>query len=434
MLQNNTTQKIEKSFIRKLYVGFLLVIGLLAITIIQAVVKTVETQKRSANIIDYKDIQKFNPRREGGHLLPNIDGWMKGESLDRPVRIITNSKGFRNDREFDHYVPPGTMRILFLGDSYVDGMRTDQRDTIGYQLEQRLNLKATGSNKDRYEVMISGHNNPTNAWYYYQEFGHHYHPQIVILGVTLGNDLTWHSYRSTFQPMVNSKGEAMLAWNGKLVQSQSASSYLPKEAYIDPSAYLFFKRIESRLRSTLHDLFPQWGGYLIPAATYPAINDRRQVDMEDFSTSLGLFYQPVLPHIEQQYVNFAEVITGFKSMVENHGASFIIVLFPTRLQASAKEWQLFLKFYFLESSKFDLSYPNQRILELCKNESLHCIDLLPAFKAHYDLGGLPLYRPHGDMHMNETGQRISADEIFSFLRHSLLNGHHQALREDVSSN
>jgi len=77
-------------------------------------------------------------------------------------------------------------------------MRTDQRETIGFLLEQRLNKEACTDEIDRYEVMISGHNNPANAWYHYQEFGHRYHPHIVILGTTLGNDLTWHSYRSTF--------------------------------------------------------------------------------------------------------------------------------------------------------------------------------------------------------------------------------------------
>ena len=42
--------------------------------------------------------------------------------------------------------------------------------------------------------MISGHNNPANAWYYYQQHGRTYHPDLVILGLTIGNDFISHNY------------------------------------------------------------------------------------------------------------------------------------------------------------------------------------------------------------------------------------------------
>lgn len=347
---------------------------------------------------------------------------MKGQTLDQPVRIVTNSKGFRNSREFDYTVPSRSQRILFLGDSYVDGMRTDQQQTIGYLLEQRLNADACTEQIDTYEVLISGHNNPANAWYYFQELGHRYHPQLVILGVTLGNDITWHSYRSTFQPAMNDSGKRILVWQADGFQSKAAQGWFPSEAYVPPEKFLLLERIESRLRGYLHDLFPKWGGYLVPAATYPASNDRRHVDMQDFSTSLGLFYQPILPEIEQQLISFLEVIDGLADSVSDHGGHLAVVLFPTRLQASTEEWNLFRKFFFLNPLKFDLSYPDRRIMEYCRTHSMPCLDLLPSFRSHYDTNQGPLYRPHGDMHMNEAGQKLVADELFSFVKRSLDSG------------
>ena len=77
-------------------------------------------------------IERWHPRQEGGHLLPNLNMNMQGgDRSGQRVRIITNSKGFRNDREFADHVPPDTFRILFMGDSFVDGFRTDQTRTIG---------------------------------------------------------------------------------------------------------------------------------------------------------------------------------------------------------------------------------------------------------------------------------------------------------------
>lgn len=412
--------RVSKVFLITSYTVFFTVLGIAALLIVSAILKTIEAQKVSLQIHDYKDIHRFDPLREGGHLLPNINGWMRGETLDRPVRIVTNSKGFRNNREFDYTVPSQSQRILFLGDSYVDGMRTDQQQTIGHILEQRLNMDACTDQIDTYEVMISGHNNPANAWYHYQEFGHRYHPQVVILGATLGNDLTWHSYRSTFQPAINDRGKRILLWQTDGPQAANpAQGWFPNEAYTTPEKFLLLERIESRLRGYLHSLFPVWGGYLVPAATYPASNDRRHVDMQDFSTSLGLFYQPILPEIEQQFVSFLEVIDGLKEAVSNHGGHLAVVLFPTRLQASTEEWDLFRKFYFLNPLKFDLSYPNRRIMEYCRTHSVQCVDLLPSFQTHYDTNQGPLYRPHGDMHMNDAGQKLVADELFSSVKQLL---------------
>lgn len=50
---------------------------------------------------DYGDLHKFDPHREGGHLLPNLDLLVQGEKVGSGVRFITNSKGIRNEREFD---------------------------------------------------------------------------------------------------------------------------------------------------------------------------------------------------------------------------------------------------------------------------------------------------------------------------------------------
>ena len=157
---------------------------------------------------DYGQLVNFDPDREGGHLLPNLRFLVQGEIYGVGVRFITNSEGFRNTREFDYQAPVNSRRILFLGDSFVDGMRTDQEDTIGYRLQRLLNRPTNGQPK--FEVMISGHNNPVNAWYYLQEHGHKFNPDVVIVGITLGNDLSWHSYNAGFVPTLDNQGRRLL--------------------------------------------------------------------------------------------------------------------------------------------------------------------------------------------------------------------------------
>ncbi len=405
------------------YVVFLLVIGAASLAIVRSIMKMIAHDENSHSPYygDYGDIlnfdpHHFDPNHEGGHLRPNLNGWMKGETLDQPVRIITNSKGFRNSREFDYTAPPRTFRILFLGDSYVDGMRTDQDHTIGHVLEELLNRDACNDRFDRYEVMISGHNNPTNAWYYFQEFGHRYHADLVLLGVTLGNDLTWHPYQTTFKPDMDDSGDTILRHQTGGPHTKGVQDWFPETAYLPRDQWLLLKRIESRLRTWVHTIFPRWMGYAVAAATYPSGDERRHVDMQDFSTSLGLFYTPTVPQIEEQYRTFYEVADGFARAVARRAQQFAMVLFPTRLQASRREWNLFLKFYFLDTDRFDMVYPNRRISMFCHEHALTCWDLLPSFQQHYTAGDTPLYMPHGDMHFNNAGQELAAHQLFSFLK------------------
>ena len=166
------------------------------------------------------------------------------------------------------------------------------------------------------------------------------------------------------------------------------------------------------------------------AATYPSGDERRHVDMQDFSTSLGLFYTPTVPQIEEQYRTFFEVADGFARAVARRTQQFAMVLFPTRLQASRREWNLFLKFYFLDTDRFDMVYPNRRILMFCHEHALACWDLLPSFQQHYTAGDAPLYMPHGDMHFNDAGQELAAQRLVSFLKRQS-EGHGLAWRHCI---
>ena len=153
---------------------------------------------------------KFDPAREGGHLVQNFNQLVVGETVDKPVRFITSSKGFRNDREFDYRPSDGVYRILLLGDSYVDGFRTDQQDTIAFHLEIYINTRLPKGKFPKSEVLSAGNNNPARYWYSYQEHGRKYHPHLVLIGITLGNDLTWHSYKTGVVPALDTKGNRFL--------------------------------------------------------------------------------------------------------------------------------------------------------------------------------------------------------------------------------
>jgi hypothetical protein len=381
--------------------------------------------KRAANaaLPGYADVGLFDPDREGGHLLPNLDINVKTERAGESVRFVTNSKGFRNSSEFDYERPEGVRRILFVGDSFVDGMRTDQEATIGFLLQKFLNRDNPAA--DRFEVIISGHNNPTNAWYHFQEHGYKYHPDIVLVGVTLGNDLTSNTFKVSFLPKADQNGRIFLEeaiWPRQAFR-RHRNLMLPEAAYSPESVMDGIWDLEMVLRRYLSEgsiFFSQWSAPLIAGENY-----RRRVHAGGNYASLELFYRPIMAETEEVYRDFEAVLWGFGKEVARRGSRFVVALFPTRMQVSKSDWSVLVRAYSFDETRFDLDYPNQRIHAFCAGRDMVLIDTLPELRRLDGQGGGPLFRGRGDMHFNERGQ----EAVAGVLAQSILEG----LRNDWAS-
>jgi hypothetical protein len=329
------------------------------------------------------------------------------------VHFVTNSKGFRNTREFDYVPSHGVSRILLTGDSYVDGMRTDQQRTIGALLETELNAHCKSDR--RVEVMIAGNNNPANAWYYYQEHGWMFHPDLVVLGLTIGNDFTTNNYRHGFLPVAGEDGRVVLIKADSAIHQESVVQVLlPKSAYRPPSRWRGFEMEELQVRQWLAEHFRAFG-YAIPPALIPWDNFRRHVYATEWFVSLGLFYRPGIPEIQEAYKDMDETLTGMGQAVRTNDTAFLVLLFPVRIQVAEKDWDLLARFYALDRGQFDLQKPNRRVLAVCEQHSIECLDCTPALQEWYGTHGEPAYRARGDMHFNERGQQVVAEYLAAYL-------------------
>ena len=388
----------------------LLLLGVMLLTTVFVVSRNEST---TPALPDYGDIVHFDPTREGGHLLPNLNMLIQGEKVGKGVRIITNAKGFRNIEDFSYEPPINVLRILLTGDSHIDGMRTDQKQTVGAILEDILRKDIRTKNIESVEVMISGHNNPVNAWYHYQEHGYKYNPNLVIAGITLGNDITWHNLNTGMLLQKDENGDPILLAvpNAGQDMTRNINLLLPPYAFLPKRALReSFQNWELEIRRFLSSrsiLF----GYGVPPLLAHTKNARRHVFAAHFLVSLGLFCNPTIPEIHDMLVNFESILMGIKTRVAKHKSRLLLVLFPVRIQVCKKDWDLLKRFYSLDQAHFDLDYPNRRILLFCENNEIQCLDLTSYIRQHYEKGGAPLYRPRGDMHLNEEGQELAAKII-----------------------
>jgi len=114
-----------------------------------------------------------NPQLSFAHV-PNGHAFLMGAD----VKI--NSQGLR-DYEYPLAKPPGTYRIMMLGDSTTFGWGDRLEDTAAKILEHQLNDGAVGGEK--FEVLDAGVGNydTVQEVTYYETKGRAFHPDMVIL-------------------------------------------------------------------------------------------------------------------------------------------------------------------------------------------------------------------------------------------------------------
>jgi lysophospholipase L1-like esterase len=108
------------------------------------------------------------------------------------ISVDINSRGLRGPEVTDEK-SPSTYRILNLGDSVVMGWGVREQDTYGKQLQALLDEKAGGNLS--YEVINAGVPgwNQENELAYLQAEGLKYKPDLILLDLTIANDINGKS-------------------------------------------------------------------------------------------------------------------------------------------------------------------------------------------------------------------------------------------------
>ena len=162
---------------RKLLGNLFLLLGALAISLAlgEVVVRLV-----------YKDESVLYPRyhtdyKYGKYTLrgirPSSHFWHT--SVDGHWEFTTNSRGFRNKRDFPYEKPAGTFRVLSLGDSHTQGYEVRQAFTFSSVLKRYL--EGRGLKAEVLNAGVSGFGNAEELAFLENE-GYKYQPDAVVLG------------------------------------------------------------------------------------------------------------------------------------------------------------------------------------------------------------------------------------------------------------
>lgn len=349
------------------------------------VIRKVE-RYRAKKYPDYAQVMRNGGPGPGGMLQEGFEGWVH-DGYGGAVRWKNNSQGFRHDRDFSQTPIPGVLRILSLGDSFTAGYRVGQEDTFSRLLEDwsTSNLVPT-------EVLISQIEQPDSGLTYLKQYGYQWSPHVVLLGITLGNDIA-QSYVSRHPSPIGFKHGL-------------ESLDLPAECFIQQDRFKqFIKKALYRLqRSRLYSAI-----FNSSIAINSWYGRKENLKLFDAQNGLGMYIRNPPPEIEQAYQRLFQILSDYQQYCETHKITFLVGIFPQRFQVQPGDWQATTVAYGLKADKFDLMLPNKRIQDFCGRNDIACIDPTESMQKYHQKTAKNLYLPRGDMHWNRFGQRAWFD-------------------------
>jgi hypothetical protein len=283
------------------------------------------------------------------------------------IPVDINSHGLRSP-ETTYKKPPGTFRILNLGDSVAMGWGVREENTYGRRLESLLNKQGSGGL--HYEVINAGVPgwNLENSLAYLQAEGLKYEPDLILLDLTIANDI---------------KGKSALLE----ADQQSPIRWLRANSYFYPFLTIQIRWLEARAKG------------------------RERIDELDPPTDPAKYF-PLDPKSEQWTQVWNQVL-AINQMAKKNNASFALILFP------------------LEFQVLDEHYPTlaQEIFTARAAEAgFLVLDLLPAFRqACREKPGGACQREDrylfADvwMHPSAYGHAVTAGELKALLAQGLIH-------------
>ncbi len=315
----------------------------------------------------------------GYRLRPNSLGHFQGGI---PAR--SNSQGHRDD-EVSIEKPEGVFRILILGDSFTVGANVRQEEAYPQLLEEILKQECS----PHIEVVNTavGGWKPFQYAQYYEHYGRHYEPDLVLVGFFVGNDA---------HDRVTNEIGLRTAMQGRRISLKAARSskigakvWLTERFNLARLAFLKSPANFSAKRANCHT-FPT--GYL-------RIQKKRvEVHLADLDIQKNRSYSSI-----DQMLRIKELSPA--------GEQPIIVLLPDENQINRDLQKRVVRRK--RAREFDFQMPQRYLREAFDREGLPVIDLLPAFLADERC----LYM--NDTHWTAEGHALAARVVAGPLRRAI---------------
>jgi lysophospholipase L1-like esterase len=337
----------------------------------------------------------------------SAQSWIRASEF--VARVTTNSIGLR-DGEVALPKPPGTYRILAVGDSYVEGYGVSDGQPFADLLEQQLNARQpAGPRPTRYDVVNGGVYawGPGNEYLWLRQVGLQLQPDLVVVHLFLWNDLTDNACDIY---TINARHRVCLFLDGDGQMQQKPLVPAPSPA----AAVLGFRlRDYSQLYGMVDNSLSDWMQQTESESgnSQPWQRERRRMAINLFALSLPSRERKLWD--ESWWVRSA-LLEAMKRDVEQAGARLAVVAIPGPVQLYPERLDRAVAEFGLDRAQFDIDYPTGRLADLVSKLGVPYLDLTPAMRAEATSSKTPLVYPN-DGHFTADGHRVAARELRAFL-------------------
>jgi hypothetical protein len=323
------------------------------------------------------------------------------------VDFALNSHGLR-DRERSYEAPPDTVRILALGDSFVEGFGVPLEQTVTQVLE--ASLRRSGYPVEVVNGATTGYSTDQQYLFYRTE-GVRYSPRVVVLFLYY-NDILYNEMQQYMgglaKPVFVFRDGGLRLYRSPVPRPSPTPAPPAKPAHAaadaeSPSALI--RWIQERLWFGA----PRAYNALGRMGLWPP-NRPRGARLE-----VRVYERRRIPEIEGAWEKTAGLLGELAREAASHQARVLVVYVPSRMEVNDRAWQLTRERDGMDEKGWDRGLVARRVGEIGQALGLPVLDLTPALRRadHGFLGG-PYYTYDG--HWNALGHRVAADEVGRFLQ------------------
>lgn len=316
-----------------------------------------------------------------------------------------NSLGF-HDREFAAEVPPGTLRVVALGDSFTHGPVPYSRSYLA--LAEALLVLAWDRGDGKKAVQLDNLGVPasgiTDYRLVYSFVGRALEPDVVLVTLYLGNDPRDFVDPVHFGPERVLPASYLLTFAGRagrLFQEQLRSKGEAGGGETTPNGAISAAAVPGAAPRAVRYSDDE-GAFARPSFSDEAFAPilRRELEM---------LARPGTPLPGPDWDGFRRALAALVDDVERDGARVVLALAPARLQIYPDELRATAARESVSLADVDPDLPNREVAAFAKERGLSLIDLTPALRDARSSGGR-LYRPN-DTHWGLRGNTIAAAEL-----------------------
>jgi hypothetical protein len=335
-----------------------------------------------------------------GHFhIPNYGGWIKTPHFT--ARVDINALGLRDSRT-SYSKPPGTFRILALGDSYVEGAQVQANETLPARIERALTSSSAPVEVINGGVLGYG---TTQEYLLLDQEGPKYKPDLIVLFFCHCNDIPNNNYR-------------LELIDGDLSRALKPYFDLGKDGQLrlipppPPGSQVTIRQGLERA-SMLYNVVETGVVYKLELQ-----NPREAFNAVDglIEPTKGMFDTRPDGEWERGWNITDAVMERLRDRAQEIGAPLVIVGIPDWRAVDPSYWQRDANKRRVDSGLASPDAPDALLGQIAGRLGVPYLPLRPSIAPHVAADGMFGYFIPEDYHFTAEGDRLAADSVAAFLR------------------